>query len=62
MEERIRVLIADDHPLFRKGLRGLLESVTGIEVVGEATEGEEAIALAERLLPDVILMDINNHV
>ncbi len=59
MEERIRVLIADDHPLFRKGLRGLLESVTGIEVVGEATEGEEAIALAERLLPDVILMDIN---
>jgi DNA-binding NarL/FixJ family response regulator len=59
MEERIRVLIADDHPLFRKGLRGLLESVTGIEVVGEATEGEEAIALAERLQPDVILMDIN---
>jgi DNA-binding NarL/FixJ family response regulator len=59
MEERIRVLIADDHPLFRKGLRGLLESVTGIEVVGEATEGEEAIALTERLQPDVILMDIH---
>jgi len=59
MEERIRVLIADDHPLFRKGLRGLLESVTGIEVVGEATEGEEAIALSEHLQPDVILMDIN---
>jgi DNA-binding NarL/FixJ family response regulator len=59
MEERIRVLIADDHPLFRKGLRGLLESVAGIEVVGEANEGEETIALAERLQPEVILMDIN---
>ena len=59
MEERIRVLIADDHPLFRKGLRGLLESVAGIEVVGEASEGEEAIALAERLQPDVVLMYIN---
>ena len=39
MDERIRVLIADDHPLFRKGLLGLLDSVAGIEVVGEATEG-----------------------
>lgn len=59
MEARIRVLIADDHPLFRKGLHGLLDSVSGIEVVGEATEGEEAIVLAERLQPEVILMDIN---
>jgi DNA-binding NarL/FixJ family response regulator len=59
MEERIRVLIADDHPLFRKGLRGLLESVTGIEVVGEAIDGEEAIALSQHLQPDVILMDIH---
>jgi DNA-binding NarL/FixJ family response regulator len=59
MEERIRMLIADDHPLFRKGLHGLLDSVNGIEVVGEVTEREEAIALAERLQPDVILMDIN---
>ena len=52
-------MFSDDHPMFRKGLRGLLESVTGIEVVGEATEGEEAIALTEHLQPDVILMDIN---
>ena len=59
MEESIRVLIADDHPMFRKGLRGLLESVAGIEVVGEATEGEEAISFTEQLQPDVILMDIN---
>lgn len=59
MEERIRVLIADDHPMFRRGLRGLLESVTGIEVVGEAAEGNEVIALADSLRPNVILMDIN---
>ena len=59
MEERIRVLIADDHPLFRKGLRGLLESVTEIEVLGEATDGEEAIALSQHLQPDVIFMDIH---
>lgn len=59
MEESIRVLIADDHPMFRKGLRGLLESVAGIEVVGEATDGEEAISLTEHLQPDVVLMDIN---
>jgi DNA-binding NarL/FixJ family response regulator len=59
MQERIRVLIADDHPLFRKGLRGLLDSVTGIEVVGEGSSGEEAIALAKELQPDVILMDIH---
>jgi DNA-binding NarL/FixJ family response regulator len=59
MDETIRVIVADDHPMFRKGLHGLLESVTGIEVVCEATNGEEAIALTERLRPDVILMDIN---
>jgi len=56
--ERIRVLIADDHPLFRDGMHGLLDSVPDTEVVGEATSGEEAIALAENLQPDVILMDI----
>src|SRR5215203_283926 len=56
--EPIRVLIADDHPLFRDGMRGLLDSVTDAEVIGEATTGEEAIELAEKLQPDVILMDI----
>ena len=56
--EPIRVLIADDHPLFRDGMRGLLDSVTDVEVVGEATTGEEAIELAEELQPDIILMDI----
>jgi DNA-binding NarL/FixJ family response regulator len=57
--EGIRILIADDHPLFRDGLRALLNSVADTEVVGEATSGEQAIALAATLQPDVILMDIN---
>ncbi len=54
----IRVLLADDHTLFRDGLRLLLASVPDIEVVGEAVTGEEVIAQAEALRPDVILMDI----
>lgn len=58
MTERIRVLIADDHPLFRDGLRVMLEAAGGFEVVGEATTGEEAVALAAGLQPDVVLMDI----
>ena len=57
--ERIRVLIADDHPHFRDGLRALLLSAPDLEVVGEAQDGEEAIALAAKLQPDVILMDLN---
>jgi DNA-binding NarL/FixJ family response regulator len=56
--DRIRVLIADDHPLFREGLHGLLDSLADTEVVGEATRGDEAIREAKTLQPDVILMDI----
>lgn len=56
--EKIRVLIADDHPLFRDGMHGLLDSVPDTEVIGEAASGEEAVTLAETLQPDVILMDI----
>ncbi len=56
--EPIRVLIADDHPLFRDGMHGLLDSEADTEVVGEAKTGEEAVELAEALQPDVILMDI----
>ena len=56
--DKIRVLIADDHPLYRDGMHGLLDSVPDTEVVGEAASGEEAITLAENLQPDVILMDI----
>jgi DNA-binding NarL/FixJ family response regulator len=57
--ETIRILIADDHPMFRFGLRALLQAEPGIEVVGEATSGDEAIALAERFDPAVVLMDLN---
>lgn len=57
--ETTRVLIADDHPVFRFGLRALLNAAPEMEVVGEATTGDEAIALAAALEPDVILMDLN---
>ena len=58
MTEPIRVLIADDHPLFRSGMRALLLADQGTELAGEATTGEEAIALAEECHPDVVLMDL----
>jgi DNA-binding NarL/FixJ family response regulator len=54
----MRVVLADDHPLFRDGLRGLLE-VRGIEVAGEARNGREAVDQARRLRPDVVLMDLD---
>jgi DNA-binding NarL/FixJ family response regulator len=56
--DKLTILIADDHPVFRKGLRALLASMPTTELVGEATAGEEAIHLAEKLQPDVILMDL----
>ena len=59
MNSPIRILIADDHPLFRAGLRALLESVADTEVVGEAATGEEAVEVALALTPDVVVMDIN---
>lgn len=54
----IHVLVADDHPLFRHGVRTLLSTAPDMEVVGEAASGEEAVAMAEALSPDVVLMDI----
>jgi DNA-binding NarL/FixJ family response regulator len=54
----LNVLIADDHPIFRNGMRALLASVPDIEVVGEAASGDEAIARTAELQPDVVLMDL----
>ena len=54
----IRLVIADDHAVVRQGLAGLLESADDIEVVGAATHGEEAVALARELRPDLVLMDL----
>ena len=58
MMEPIRVLIADDHAYFREGMRGLLASIAETEVIGEATTGSQAVALAAKLQPDVVLMDV----
>jgi len=54
----IHTIVADDHQLFRDGLKALLESTPDTDVVGEASSGEEAVLLASRLKPDVILMDL----
>ena len=54
----IKVLLADDHTLFRNGLAGLLASYGGMEVVGSTPNGEEAVALVERTRPDVVLMQV----
>jgi DNA-binding NarL/FixJ family response regulator len=56
--ETLRILVAEDHPLFRKGMISLLTSVPEFEVVGEAATGEEAVARASELQPDVVLMDL----
>ena len=58
MADQIRVLIADDHTIVRSGVRLLLESEPDMEVVGEAIEGNEALAKVDSLRPDVVLMDI----
>jgi len=58
MTDRIRLLIADDHPVVRDGLRGMLSSQADFEVVGEAVNGIEAVQQAAQAVPDVILMDL----
>lgn len=55
----IRVLLVDDHRILREGLRSCLKSVPNIEVVGEASNGEEAMSCVEKLQPQVVVMDIN---
>jgi DNA-binding NarL/FixJ family response regulator len=54
----IRVLVADDHPFFRDGLRVLLEATPDTEVIGEASRGDEVVVMSARLQPDVVLMDL----
>jgi len=58
MSEVVRILIADDHPVVRSGIRGMLASDPGFEIVGEAADGTEAVALTLRERPDVVLMDL----
>ncbi|MEW6405378.1 MAG: response regulator transcription factor [Chloroflexota bacterium] len=55
---KIRLLLAEDHTIVRKGLRALLEEHAAVEVVAEAEDGREAVRLAEALHPDVVLMDV----
>jgi DNA-binding NarL/FixJ family response regulator len=57
--DALRVLIVDDHDLFRSGLRNLLEVEDGIEIIGEAAGGHEALRIVKELAPDVVVMDLN---
>lgn len=57
--DKMRILIADDHPLFREGIIAVLQGYEGMEIVGEAESGDEAMRLAESLQPDLILMDVS---
>jgi len=54
----VRILVADDHGVVRKGLRLILERHDGLEVIGEAADGREAVRLAEELSPDIVIMDV----
>lgn len=58
MKKTIRILVADDHVVVRKGLIAVLETEPGFEIVGEASNGAEAVQLARQILPDVVLMDV----
>ncbi|MCU0493730.1 MAG: response regulator transcription factor [Chloroflexaceae bacterium] len=59
MSNKVKILIVDDHPLFRQGIRWNLEDAKDLEVVAEAENGQEAIKLTEKVSPDVVLVDIN---
>lgn len=61
MQRKIRILLADDHALVRQGFRMLLSSEEAFEVIGEATNGKEAVDLCSELKPDVVVMDVTMH-
>ena len=56
--QQVRLVIADDHPIFRDGLRRLLEAEAEMKVIGEASDGAEAVKLARQLKPDILLLDL----
>ena len=58
-EESLRVVIADDHSVVRQGIRGVLEEINGLDVVGEVGDGVEALAMVIDLSPDVVVLDVN---
>ncbi|MDX1494986.1 MAG: response regulator transcription factor [Longimicrobiales bacterium] len=58
-DEGMRVVIADDHGVVRQGIRGVLEGVEGLEVVGEAGDGNEALEMVNELAPDIVILDVN---
>ena len=57
--KRVRVLLVDDHPLYRQGVRNALEGLQDIQIIGEASDGQMAIQMGDTLSPDVMLVDIN---
>src|SRR5690625_6387585 len=59
MSKTVRILLADDHAVLRAGLRALLDAEPGLEVVGEASTGEEALRISKELGPDVVVMDLS---
>ena len=59
MRTKVRIVLVDDHKLVRAGIRALLQQVEGLEVIGEADDGRDGVEVAERLQPDVVLMDIS---
>ena len=59
MNENINILIADDHPIFRSGLRQILDAAAGLQVVAEASDGIEAMEQLQRVAPQVAILDVN---
>ena len=59
MKEHIRIVVVDDHTLFRRGLVGLLSEMEGFQVVGEASNGQESLGVVAKQSPDIVLLDIN---